>query len=271
MFGYVTANLGELTPEEKTRYTQVYCGICAAIGRQEGQLSRLGLQYDMAFLALTLMSLYEPEEEKSLRRCLLHPAKGRSRTDCGIIRYTADMNVALFYRKCLDDWQDDKKQGARLLARHLEPQYSQIAKKYPRQCKAIDTGIRDLSQLEKDNVQNPDLAAAAFGRLMGELFVWQEDLWQDTLRAVGEALGRFIYLMDAELDLEEDRKKGSYNPLAELPQQDHLEQILTLTMGRCAYYYEKLPLVQDKGLLDNILYSGVWVRYREKYRKERNQ
>ena len=248
MFGYVTANLGELTPEEKTRYTQVYCGICAAIGRQEGQLSRLGLQYDMAFLALTLMSLYEPEEEKSLRRCLLHPAKGRSRTDCGIIRYTADMNVALFYRKCLDDWQE-----------------------YPRQSKAIDTGIRDLSQLEKDNVQNPDLAAAAFGRLMGELFVWQEDLWQDTLRAMGEALGRFIYLMDAELDLEEDRKKGSYNPLAELPQQDHLEQILTLTMGRCAYYYEKLPLVQDKGLLDNILYSGVWVRYREKYRKERNQ
>ena len=187
MFGYVTVNLGELTPEEKTRYTQVYCGICAAMGRQEGQLSRLGLQYDMAFLALTLMSLYEPEEERSLRRCLLHPAKGRSRTDCGIIRYTADMNVALFYRKCLDDWQDDRKQGARLLARHLEPQYSQIAKKYPRQCKAIDTGIRDLSQLEKDNVQNPDLAAAAFGRLMGELFVWQEDLWQDTLRAMGEA------------------------------------------------------------------------------------
>lgn len=271
MFGYITANLSELTPEEKTRYTQVYCGICAAMGRQEGQLSRLGLQYDMAFLALTLMSLYEPEEEQSLRRCLLHPGKRRSRTDCGIIGYTADMNVALFYRKCLDDWQDDKKQGARLLARHLEPHYSQIAKKYPRQCKAIDTGIRDLSQLEKDNVQNPDLAAAAFGRLMGELFVWQEDLWQDTLRAMGEALGRFIYLMDAELDLEEDRKKGSYNPLADLPQQDHLEQIFTLTMGRCAYYYEKLPLVQDKGLLDNILYSGVWVRYREKYRKERNQ
>ena len=56
MFGYITANLSELTPEEKTRYTQVYCGICAAIGRQEGQLSRLGLQYDMAFLALAFTS-----------------------------------------------------------------------------------------------------------------------------------------------------------------------------------------------------------------------
>lgn len=271
MFGYITANLSELTPEEKTRYTEVYCGICAAIGRQNGQLSRLGLQYDMAFLALALMSLYEPEEKKSLCRCPVHPGKRRSRTDCDIIDYTADMNVALFRCKCQDDWQDDKKQSARLLAKHLEPHYREIAKKYPRQCGAIEKGLGDLAQLEKDNVQNPDRAAAAFGGLMGELFVWREDLWQDTLRAMGDALGRFIYLMDAELDLEEDKKKGSYNPLVSLPQEDHLEQILTLTMSRCAFYYEKLPLVQDKGLLDNILYSGVWVRYREKYRKERNQ
>ena len=271
MFGYVTANLSELTPEEKTRYTEVYCGICAAIGRQDGQLSRLGLQYDMAFLALTLMSLYEPEEQKTLRRCPVHPGKRRSRTDCGIIDYTADMNVALFYRKCQDDWQDDKKQSARLLAKHLEPHYRQIEEKYPRQCAAIDKGLQDLARLEKDDVRNPDLAAAAFGALMGELFVWREDLWQETLRAMGEALGRFIYLMDAELDLEEDQKRGSYNPLVNLFQEDHLEQILTLTMSRCVFYYEKLPLVQDKGLLDNILYSGVWVRYREKYRKERNQ
>ena len=39
-------------------------------------------------------------------------------------------------------------------------------------------------------------------------------------------------------------------------------------MARCTAYFEKLPLVQDKALLDNILYSGVWVRYRQKNRKE---
>ena len=32
--------------------------------------------------------------------------------------------------------------------------------------------------------------------------------------------------------------------------------------------YEKLPLVQDKALLDNILYSGVWVNYRGKRKEE---
>ena len=35
-------------------------------------------------------------------------------------------------------------------------------------------------------------------------------------------------------------------------------------MGRCTAAFEKLPLVQDKPLLDNILYSGVWINKRGK-------
>lgn len=38
---------------------------------------------------------------------------------------------------------------------------------------------------------------------MGELFVTGE-LWDDRLRPFGEALGRFIYLLDAVIDLPED-------------------------------------------------------------------
>ena len=41
-----------------------------------------------------------------------------------------------------------------------------------------------------------------------------------------------------------------------------------LAMGRCTDAYEKLPLVQDKDILDNILYSGVWVNYRRKKKEE---
>ena len=271
MFGYVTASLGELSEEERARYGQVYCGICTAMGRRSGTLSRLGLQYDMVFLALTLMSLYEPEEEKENFRCLVHPGKSRSRTFCDIVDYAADMNVALCRLKCQDDWQDDRKYSAKLLADALEPQYRRITQAYPRQCQAMEQSIRELSRLEEDRIQDPDRAANTFGNLMGALFVWQEDLWQDTLRELGFYLGRFVYLLDAQIDLAEDRKKGSYNPLTDHETQDDLESILVLTMGRCAWFYEKLPLVQDKGLLNNILYSGVWVRYREKYRKERNQ
>ena len=266
-FGYITANLPELSQQEKDRYSEVYCGICRAIGRDSSQPARLGLRYDMAFLALLLQSLYEPEEEKHKNRCLTHPLKARPWTDSAIIRYTADMNVALAYCKCLDDWQDDRKASAWLLAKAMEPDYERIAREYPRQCGVLRRCLGELSRLEQENCQNPDLPAGLFGELMAELFVWQEDLWAPELRSLGNALGRFIYLMDAVLDAPEDQKKGSYNPTLTVWEMDW-ERVFSLTMARCTEYYEKLPLVQDKALLDNILYSGVWVAYRQKYKKE---
>ena len=271
MFGYVTANFGELTKEQKQRYNAIYCGICRRIRVQSGQTARLGLSYDMAFLAGLLMSLYEPEEETGKRACGLHPLKPRAWVDNPYVRYAADMNVALSYYNCLDDWQDDGKYSAKVLAELFSKHLPEIEQRYPRQCEAIKTCIARLSELEKQNCANPDEPAACFGALMGELFTYEEDLWADTLRQMGQALGRFIYLLDAALDYDKDAKKGKYNPyLAMGTGKDwpRWEEYLVLTMGRCTAYFEKLPLVQDKALLDNILYSGVWVNYRRNEKEE---
>ena len=35
-----------------------------------------------------------------------------------------------------------------------------------------------------------------------------------------------------------------------------------MLIGESAAAFERLPLVQDAALLRNILYSGVWLRYR---------
>ena len=272
MFGYVTANWKELTKEQQDRYGSIYCGICRGILEQSGNMARVGLSYDMAFLAALLMSLYEPEEESGKNACLMHPVKRRQWVDNRIIRYTADMNVALAYYNCLDDWQDDKKLSAKLLADMFGKQYPGIAERYPRQCGAIRDCIARLSALEADNCANPDEPAGVFGELMAELLVLEEDLWAPTLRQMGHALGRFIYLMDAAMDYDKDKRKGKYNPyLAMGTGKDpaRWEEYLVLTMGRCTEAFEKLPLVQDKALLDNILYSGVWVSYRGN-RKERD-
>ena len=270
MFGYVTANQKELTAEQKTRYGALYCGICRQIRSRSGNTARLGLSYDMVFLAALLMSLYEPEETGGKDPCVAHLLTRRPWMDSGIIRYAADMNVALSYYNCLDDWHDDGRPSARLMAKALEPKLPPIREAYPRQCQAIEACIAALSALEKENCANPDLPAACFGSLMAELLVWQEDLWAPTLRQTGDALGRFIYLMDAVMDFRSDRRKGKYNPLDAMGTGEdprRWEEYLVLTMGRCTEHFERLPLVQDKALLDNILYSGVWVNYRGR-RKE---
>ncbi len=270
MFGYVTASLSELSEEDRRRYGAVYCGICRRISRQHSQLARLGLRYDMAFLALLHMSLYEPAESGGDRACMLHPIRPKPWLDNEAIRYAADMNVALAYYKCLDDWHDDRKASAWAMAKALRRRMAPLQERYSRQCQAIRESIQTLSALEKEDCREPDRCANAFGRLMAQLLVWKEDLWSPRLEQVGFYLGRFIYLADAICDYEEDKKEGRYNPLP--PDDPQLwEEYLVMAMGRCTWEYEKLPLVRDKQILDNILYSGVWVSLRARNAKEENK
>ena len=274
MFGYVTANMKELTKDQQKRYEAVYCGICRQIREQSSGMSRLGLSYDMGFLALLLMSLYEPEEQAGSRACGFHPIRPRQWVDNEYIRYAADMNVALAYYKAMDDWQDDQKLSAKTMAHIFGKNYAAIERRYPRQCQAIADCIARLGQLEAENCPNADALANCFGALMGELLVYREDLWAPILRDMGMALGRFIYLADAAVDYRRDIRKKRYNPYIAMGTGEdwcRWEQYLVLAMARCTEAFEKLPLVQDKPLLDNILYSGVWVNMRRVRKKEQEE
>lgn len=274
MFGYVTANMKELTKQQQKRYESVYCGICRQIREQSSGVSRLGLSYDMAFLALLLMSLYEPEEISGNRACGFHPAHPRHWVDNEYIRYAADMNVALAYYNAADDWQDDRKLSAKTMMGVFGKSYPAIEERYPRQCRAISRCILRLRELEAENCANPDELANCFGNLMGELLVYREDLWAPTLRQLGMALGRFIYLADAAVDYRRDKRKGKYNPYIAMGAEEdwpRWDQYLVLAMARCTEEFEKLPLVQDKALLDNILYSGVWISIRRSRKKEQEE
>ena len=273
MFGFVSANVAELSREEKTRYNAIYCGICRQIREQCSQTARLGLSFDMAFLGMLLMSLYEPEEETGSRACGLHPIKPRPWVDNEYIRYCAAMNVVLGYYNALDDYEDEGRLRGRVMANVFGREMEALSARYPRQCAAVRDCLTQLSRLEKEGCQNPDLPAGCFGQLLGELFVYREDMWAASLRQMGDALGRYIYLADAAMDYRRDIRKKQYNPFVAMGAGENYaqwEQYLVLHMGRCADHYERLPLVQDKRILDNILYSGIWVEYRKRVRRKQD-
>lgn len=267
MFGFVMANGAELDKAQRKRYSAVYCGICRRIRDTACNTARLGLSYDMAFLALLLMSLYEPEELSGPNACKLHPIAKRPWVDNEFVGYAADMNILLAYYNCADDYRDEGKRTAKYMANIFEKPLPALREQYPRQCEAVESCLQKLQQLEQENCKNPDEPANCFGALMGELLAYREDLWAPILRKMGMALGRYIYLADAAVDYRRDKRKKQYNPYiaAETGEDWHLwEQYLVLAMGKCTDYYERLPLVQDKKLLDNILYSGVWLEYRRR-------
>ena len=192
MFGYVMANSQELRPEQRKRYLGCYCGICRAIGARASLASRVALNYDMVFLALLLSSLYEPAEEQGSGRCLVHPLASRPWRQNEATLYAADMNVALAYFSADDHWRDDHRPDALALRRLLRPHYEAIQSRFPRQCRAIETCIQDLSRLESERCPNPDLPANCFGLLMAELFCWRDDRWSGYLRQMAMGLGRLV-------------------------------------------------------------------------------
>lgn len=272
MFGYVVADRANLKPEELERYQAVYCGLCRTIGARHGQGARMTLTYDMTFLLLLLESLYEPETVQGRNRCLPHPVKARAWRCSSVTDYAADMNVALAYYNCLDDWQDDRDLPKLAAAKVLEPHYFAIRSRWPRQCQAIERELNALSQLEQAQSAGLDAACRCFGRLMAELFVLREDRWSEDLRELGGKLGQFIYLMDAVLDRAGDEKHRRYNPVSAFQAlHGDLDPLPALTMliGDCTLAFERLPLEQDLSLLRNILYSGVWVRYAAALRRSK--
>ncbi len=261
MFGYVAAVPALLNEQQAARYRGCYCGLCRALRRRR---ARMTLTYDMAFLVLLLSSLYEPAERHGTARCMVHPLRSQSWWQTEFTDYGADMNLALTYYNCMDDWRDERKLSRLFLAGLLRRRFRRTARRWPRQCEAMERCLSRLAAAETEGAL-PDAAANCFGALMSELFVVRDDLWAGILRRFGMALGRFIYMMDAVLDLDDDAVHGRYNPLAQVASDSALrtepETMLTMLLGTCEAEFDKLPLVQDAALLRSILTQGVWQKF----------
>ena len=271
MFGYVICNRNDLEENEYKRYRSSYCGLCIALKKKYGNISRLALNYDMTFLAMMLNSLYNDlevlsEEEKNYSekniRCVLHPTKNRNIFINRYLDYAADMTVLLMYYKCLDDIEDEGKLSAKMYKGVLNKAYKKIAHKYPRQTECVRKSLCKLSELEYSGELTPDMATNLSGVMLSEIFVYKEDYFAENLRQFGYELGRFIYLIDATVDYENDIKKKSYNPLIDMKKKpEDMHDILEQAIGNATYYFEKMPIITDESILRNVLYSGVWQKY----------
>jgi len=259
-------------------YHSYYCGLCDVLKRRYGKAGQLSLSYDMTFLVMLLSSLYEPDTELSEVKCMAHPFEKHTVRENEFSRYAADMNVMFTYYKCRDDWADDRKLSRLAYGRLLRRAYRSVCADYGVKAKKINGLMRELSTEEKKENQDIDYMAGLFGDIMGEILAVKADEWQESLRAMGVFLGKFIYLMDAYEDVEEDIRRKRYNPLKRKFEgtdfEEEIKTILTMMMAGCCKEFEKLPIIENAEILRNILYSGIWYRYemvhqkREKSREE---
>lgn len=272
MFGYITVNKPELKIREYARYRGWYCGLCHVLQHRHGLSGQLTLTYDMTFLVILLSSLYEPKATEEMLRCPVHPLNKQLSISNRITEYAADMNVLLAWYKCADDLADEGSMKGLAAMRLLDKNQRTVRDSYPEKSRQIRQYLSRLSAYERRDIRNPDLMAGCFGKLLAVLFDYTPEnsplQWQKTLRSFGFFLGKYIYMLDACLDLEEDLQKGRYNPLRSLSAEMTSEELealcrrmLELTMGQACRHFERLPLVEDAELMRNILYAGVWMKY----------
>lgn len=268
MFGYITIYKPELKIKDYYQYKAYYCGLCECLRTKYGLTGQMTLSYDMTFIVILLSSLYEKEPACHTRRCRVHPIKKIPMLWNEFTDYGAEINIILTYYHLIDDWKDDKSVSSLAGVRLLHKKAQTIIEKYPRQCRVIKNCLKRLSRYEKENSVKIDEVAGCFGELMGELFVYQKDQWEDKLRKFGFFLGKFIYLMDAYEDLEEDIKNHNYNPFKELYGSTSREryekichQMLTMMMADCSREFERLPCLMESDIIRNVLYAGVWAKY----------
>ena len=208
MFGYVVMNKPEIKFKDFDLYRSFYCGLCRELRDRYGVTGQISLTYDMTFVILLLSGLYEPPTRKGTTRCIIHPVRKQPVRKNAITEYAADMNVFLAYYKCEDDWKDEKKLLSLLYGNLLRGKEKHAEERWRKKVDTIVSLLNELSEMEKAGEENIDCISGCFGKIMEEIFAYRADLWEPTLRRMGFFLGKFIYLMDAYDDVEEDIKKG---------------------------------------------------------------
>jgi len=278
MFGYIIVNKAEMKYKEFDIYHSYYCGLCRKLKEKYGIWGQISINYDMTFVLMLLTGLYEPETVSGTCRCIAHPFEEQGTLSNVITEYVADMNVVLTNFKCQDDWEDEKKLHKYIYGKLLEGKSKKRKDFYTEKVRNINMMMYDLAEAEKENKKDIDTMSGMFGQVMAQIVVCREDEWSENLGRLGFYLGKFIYLLDAYEDIEEDIQKGTYNPLKKKYDnpdfEDECKTILTMMMSECCKEFEKLPILENVGILRNILYSGVWCRYevvREKRIRQREK
>lgn len=267
MFGYVRINKMDLTFREYEHYKAYYCGLCKYLKRNHTELSRMTINYDITFLIVLLSSIYQPSAQVFHEKCIVDPVKKKKHIINEITEYAASMNILLAYYKLEDDVNDEGDIKSRLVRRAYRKSFKTAYDKYPQKADFIKACLGELRSLEEDQSTSIDQTSNCFARLLEEIFDYKDDEYRDRLRKVGFNIGKYIYIMDAYEDLDQDLEKGRYNPFSSYKDDREglkvrVDKLIGITLARLEEAILDLDIKVNKSIIDNIIYSGVYLRYK---------
>lgn len=271
MLGYIKPLKEELKVREYESYKACYCGLCHALKRQFGTMARNLISYDFTFLA---MLLWEPEQipRRAHARCIASPIRKKGIYDSApVLDYCAAASVILSWWRIKDTIQDERTLRVhrdRMLAILLKSAYNKASRMNVAFKETVVKNLEELNALEQSPGVSVDACADKFARITEALSLYvPTEARLRPLKQVLYHIGRYIYIIDAFDDLDEDIKAQRFNPIAQRYQvtrwppseaiKKSIEQTLLNSCALISSAFELLPTTAWTPVLRNIVYLGM--------------
>ena len=269
MFGYVRVDRANLLGKEYDTYKSIYCALCKQLGKDYSVFARLILSYDCTFYAMLILSLADKDPTFYNARCRFNPIKkcAYAKTDSKALSLAAALSVSSAYYKLRDNLADSpwyKQIGYRMLQPFFASWRRKCEKKYPRMVEILKNMMEQQLAVEKDPACHLDMAADPTAKMLSEVCGLIPDevrlrtridpeKVKRILSAFGYFFGRWIYLIDAADDYEDDVRHGRFNAFALADYGDQLAQQVTMTLNHCLSEALLSYGLLDKGIFDSII------------------
>ena len=271
MFGYVIPDKPNLFMKDFYAFRAFYCGLCKATGKQSGTLMRFATNYDATILNILAHNLVKKEVEYKKQHCILHPVRRRDMIVVDDITKTvADVNTLLMYYKLEDNILDrDSAFKCKSVKRLLCRKFKKARRRHSEAVRIITSNYTKLTLLEEDKATNIDEVSDCFGSMMRELGEYICKVDSDEAKMVFYCLGKWVYLIDALDDYDEDKSKDRYNPwgayFGDFTDKDCLIEEKKLEISAILYgvinvlveNYDTLEMPIQEGVLTNTFYYGL--------------
>ncbi len=268
MFGYIKPYDPYLYKKDDVLYKSVYCGVCKSIGSTCGQMARMSLTYDIAFLTVFYRSLLGEDVTLLQKRCIAHPFTKRpiAKRD-KVFDKLALVNVILARHKLVDDKLDEKKGNIKSV--FVASGYKKAKKILPKIDDIVLKRYNELRTLEKADNGLIDEVSEKFGLMLADISdeLFQEKATENT-RNLFFYVGKWIYIIDALDDYDDDVKKGDYNPFVIRYGEKSAKSLLEKNIDDFDFMFsdlfinikENLNAIKfkfNRDLIDNILLRGI--------------
>lgn len=257
MFGYLRPYKEELKVKELRKYKKSYCAVCYGLRKKFGFIYSSVLNYEIVFLYIFLESVCRVEDKEQIKiRCSINPLR---KIDISInkdlIEYVSFINYYLMLVKLKDNYNDEHLKIYKVFTYFFErnKKYKNEVIKYKELVERISKQYDILYRLENSKKYQFDECSKTMGKILHAIVAF----YLEKSTVIGDKkyilelssnLGKWIYLIDAYDDFEDDYDKGRYNPLNEFV---YIEKDMSLKSGEMIL---KMMSFQMKKILKNIYF-----------------